>query len=566
MHQLLSAFVCLAMLLSGSSLPAIPDTAEVTTIRNISVSLDGETASIPHELILTTAAGMEEVGAQFEILNEDQTLLPLAASLRRDALDFSLAENDFYYSLADSFPEELDALYSASGDAAVSSLMIAMAEQYTEILRVYKEEGLDDYRAPMLYIRELAGQAGAAPENTSVTLDGIKYDAQRYRFRVTDADLKAAQIAMTRCGDPAIEAAYNALLKLEAITNAMETEGYPGAYSYDAILSEGEGFSHCRYRISSALSSGQMVFTQRGDDMSYSFNMKMRTEFGSASIAFSGDLTGSMLFPDSSETEFECFFPFADEQSAAFSGVLRQDGSAWELAVRFGRSPDEAYRELALSVSAAEETPEGRLRSIVLTIGNASFTVSFDLLKRSEAYVPFFEGKEQKLYDPTSADMVDSPMVTSLPELLRDFTAFTSDADVSALIDLLRAGINEFMYGPYPDELPELIPPEGYELVSYDSYRFMQDSIELMASFADGDKEIHVYYWGFSDMLTYYELTPEGEMLETESRLASFMPDPESNGWQIFIPGAQGEYNFYLVNIPDVEEAKQIVAGICTEG
>ncbi len=568
MNAVFSLILSFMLIFSSSSLPAVPETAAVTSLRNVRVTLDGETASLPHEFILTTVAGMEEIGAAFEIRNGDEIFLPLRGILTADALDFALSDAGHYFRLSGESLAGSGILSFTEEEVQIFDQMVIASKHCHEILRICREDGLRQADTMAYFIPELAAQAGAEAEDTQITLDGETHAARRYRFKATDADLKAAQAAMTRCGEPAIEAIYGALLGGSAAMEAMGKAGYAEDYTYDVTFAEGEGWSRYKARSSNQLVTEQMVSTRRGDTESFSINVKEKTEHGSASFVLSGKLTDSRPAPVQGELEFKIFMPMAYDEDIALGGSLKLDGGAWDLQMQFGRTLDELGKGVALSVSAPEEMPEGTKRSITFSAREMDFSVSFDLLNGRVPCSPFFEGWEQKAYDPSSGQ--DADMTSDLLALMADAAAFAADKDVSAVKHMLEDGFWKLTIdtGDFEGELPPLhIPPEGYELVQYMPLDTDASSVLLFAVYAREMKEALVFYnyaySGYGEMTTY-ELTPEGELLESGSGFVSMARDPEMNGWYANVSGASGNYDIHLQNIPDPEEAKNLIAEICT--
>lgn len=568
MNAVFSLILSLVLIFSGSSLPAVPETAAVTSLRNVRVTLDGETVSLPHELILTTAVGMEEIGAAFEIRNGDETLLPLRGVLTADALDFAFSDAGHYFHLSDEGLAESGMLPFTKEEAQALDRLVIAALHYQEAMRIYRENYLQRFDVATRFIGALAAQAGAEAEDTQITLDGETHAARRYRFKATDADLKAAQIAMTRCGEPTIEALYRGVLGAAELMEAAGEQVYPEVLTYDVSLAEGEDWNRYKARISDASTTQQLVIAQRGDMESFSINIKQKTEHGSASFVLSGEMAGSGPAPAQGEFEFKIFMPMAYDEDIALGGNLKLDSGAWELQMQFGRALDDLRRGVALSVSAPEEIPEGAKRSVTFSAREMDFSLSFDLLSGRKDHVSFFEGWEQKTYDPASGQNV--AMTSDLLVLMADAAAFAADKDVSAAKHMLENGAWKLTIdtGDFEGELPPLhIPPEGYELMHYMPLDTDASSVLLFAVYAREMKEAVVFYnyaySGYSDMTTY-ELTPEGELLESGSGFVRMARDPEVNGWYANVSGASGNYDIHLQNIPDPEEAKNLIAEICT--
>lgn len=562
MNAIFSLILSFVLAFSGASLPAVPETAAVTSLRNVRVTLDGEIAALPHELILTTAAGLEEIGARLEIRSGEERLMPLAAVLTEGWLDFSLSDAGHYFRLSDESLAESGGLSFTPEDMKLIDSMMLEAEGARQLMELYQTYDLDEDRIMMRYIQTLAQQVGAEAESVQITLDGEKHDALRHRFKADAADRKAAGHAMTQCGDPALEAYFGLSIALDAAREEAGEPGDAGVNSYDMTMAEGEGWSRCRLHVSNRLGTEQTAFTRRGDHLSFSSNNKQKTEFGSASYALSGEIVGSTAAPGRRSMDFEIFLPMEYDQDIALGGSLSTEDGAGELEMRFGRTPDALGQSILLSVSAPEETPEGRLRSIVLSAQEMGFSISFDLLSGRAPCTSFFEGMEQKDYDPASAQ--DAAMTGDLLKLMADAAALAADADVIAAKDMLADGLGRFArFALYGDMPLTVHTPEGYSLMDFNTFS-MKDGEGMLWEFANGSKTIDVYLRTYEDSEGYfYEFTPEDELLETDTRFAGMLRESEWNGWHVYIFDLSYDFTIQLKNIPDHEEAKALVAEIC---
>ena len=101
MNAILSILVCFAMLFSGgAALPAQPETATTRTLRNLTIAVDGESVTLTPQARFTTAIGSDVARLQFEIVDGERVLLPMAGELTADGVRFSLGQNGNVYSIS----------------------------------------------------------------------------------------------------------------------------------------------------------------------------------------------------------------------------------------------------------------------------------------------------------------------------------------------------------------------------------------------------------------------------------------------------------------------------------
>ena len=125
MNIFLSLFVALAMLFSGSDLPAAPENATVTAIQNLSVQLGSRSAALEPEIRFTTAVGTDEIAARFEILRDDEALMPIAGILTAEKLAYTLADTSHYYSISDAALQSSGMMEEIFGEEELDTGFIA---------------------------------------------------------------------------------------------------------------------------------------------------------------------------------------------------------------------------------------------------------------------------------------------------------------------------------------------------------------------------------------------------------------------------------------------------------
>ena len=210
MNAILSIIVCFAMLFSGgATLPAQPETATVRTLRNLSVTTDEGSVTLNPELRLTTAIGTESARMQFEIVNGDDVLLPIAGEITPDCLRFTMGNSGSVYTLTS---EAMMALLEEEGDAEENEQMMQALEYMGEYVASYtalmnRSMRDADFRAQLavLGFDLLADTCGATPEQTTVEIDGQQVPAERIHLELNPTASFDLMEAMASCGVPEIE-------------------------------------------------------------------------------------------------------------------------------------------------------------------------------------------------------------------------------------------------------------------------------------------------------------------------------------------------------------------------
>ncbi|MGN1007185.1 MAG: hypothetical protein ACI4O8_11795 [Aristaeellaceae bacterium] len=176
LNLILSLFVCLAMSVSGvSALPAQPETATTTVVRNVTVGLDGKSVTLNPELALTTAVGREQALTHFEIRSGDSVLLPMSLELAPDQARFSLMNSGRAYSITEN--ALLGMLFEGAAGKEIEQLRTALngiAELYYSegaMMALLQDETLDDRLTDVL-LENWCDVTGTLMYRTEVEVDG----------------------------------------------------------------------------------------------------------------------------------------------------------------------------------------------------------------------------------------------------------------------------------------------------------------------------------------------------------------------------------------------------------
>lgn len=227
LNLLLSLLVCAALSVSGvSALPATPETATTTTIRNVTVGLDGSSVTLNPELEFVAAIGQNQALAHFEIRSGEDVLLPMSLELEADRARFALMNSGRAYAITDN--ELLGMAFDgASGKEIeqVKTVLNGLANIYyadgamTTMLR--DEELSERFCAAVL--ENWCAQTGADARETEVEIDGESYPARTIELHADMEELVAAVDAAA--GSQDAEVAAVSRLVLEMLNQARALSG-----------------------------------------------------------------------------------------------------------------------------------------------------------------------------------------------------------------------------------------------------------------------------------------------------------------------------------------------------
>ena len=215
MNAILSILVCFAMLFSGgAALPAQPETATTWTLRNLTISTDEGSATLAPELRLTTAIGSEAALMQFEVVNGDDVLLPMAGELTGDGVRFRLCDGGSVYTLSSDALLEL--MEADDADAQLMAQMVDYLNSYSALLGRTMADASFQQEISQTMIELLVSACGGSAEPVTVELDGAELPAQRAQLALTpDAALNLLD-GLASCGVTEVEDMLNSYMLLFA--------------------------------------------------------------------------------------------------------------------------------------------------------------------------------------------------------------------------------------------------------------------------------------------------------------------------------------------------------------
>lgn len=213
MNLILSLIVSLALMFSPTgSLPAQPDTAVTWTLSNVSLDLPQGSVTLNPALRLSRAVGSEEAQLHFEVINGDNTLMPISGRLTEEDLTFSLGKSGNAYRITNE--DLVEMLYL--GDNALDSLD-AVGNVFRDYFALLSREMHDETFAvegSEAVFKALIESTGAETVQTEMEVDGAMIPAERIEINLTGENMFQFMDAIMNCGVPEIENFFRSYLKI----------------------------------------------------------------------------------------------------------------------------------------------------------------------------------------------------------------------------------------------------------------------------------------------------------------------------------------------------------------
>ena len=525
MNVILSLIVSLAMLFGGvGELPAVPETASVYTVRNISVSCGDESVDLAPELVLTTALGSDLAEASFKLISDGSALLPVSGRLEADKLSFSLAETGKAYSISN------DVLLGELGGETTTAF--AYMEEIVSLLPQIAQipEAEINSMNEQLYA---ALFAGIEPDEVEIEVNGETIAATSYSGEVTEEGLFSILTLLENSENEAIQRYMQMLLELVNMDEGTQYASFSDAFAteYDA---EEPVFSlpldvtiayqddlayeqvYCSTELDGAVIDVDATTVQQGGTTEMTMNIYSGNEVqymscsvyaytaedGAMSVSYdvSGGSTISYETMDEAgetvtSTTQEDTYIFMNLSSEVDENGLRDSNFALDASnVSFSAFGDEEeYSEEGFSIEGqfselAEE--DGSISTdcyLSLSVPAAGFTadLSFQLNRAEVPYEDAFAGK--KILALTAEDLsgeTESAAMNQLTadamSLLSDVMLLSADESVVALGELgaaLEEGVyvetesdayeaDDYSYEEYTAEYPETLD-DAYAAYGY---------------------------------------------------------------------------------------------------
>lgn len=546
MNVILSIILCFAMAVGGTAqLPAQPESMARWTIYNLTVSNGEQSASLYEKAVLRGAVSEDAAQLQFHINNGGNEVLPIAAKVDEENIYLNFGSGNRAYSVnfdalmefAEIEKEDIEFLDQGSTFMLDLGRLLALMHDPAQAEKI---------NAAIASYSDFYGE----PKMAEVEIDGALYPAQYRKGTYNDLDVFENLQGMSQTGIPELDALLRSLSDMLCLTEGVDAEkGYAGLlerFSVNAdelpditqelTTMELDGLKY--EKTTSSVSDAESEFylaesmetIRRPDRVDYhmqmqningisrmTLNAELRVdgeqdapeglELGVA-LAMEDDYSGPVqwsteeLIYNNIQTTTVYMDLKCSQVDGQWKTVLDANGTmgrdrGYEGDMIHDEEPFELHYECTQSEAANGEHVYSY--SMDLPVGKDTLSLSFDLLRSSEAYAdPFAQLPVHEL------DLADDTSSSQMM-LLADVMAFggnlmllNAQDDVMAASQVLD---NLQRYGEYVEvdsieeaketfeaPVPGYTPPAGYEL----------DSVEVAA---DGSC-VDCYYW--SDVVSEY--------------------------------------------------------------
>jgi len=540
MNFFLSVILCIAMAVGGTAqLPAQPETMARWTLYNLTIGNGEESASLHEKAVLRSAVSQDAAQLQFHINNGGSQVLPVALNLDAENILFSFGTGARAYSLnydalleaSEVEKEEIEFMDHVSTFMLDLGRLLALMQDPEQAKKV--DSAIDSLDEGLL----------TETKGAEAVIDGVLYPAQYRRGSYNDLSFLEALQEAQQTGVDELDALLRSIADIICLTEGVDTEkGYAGLlerFSVDAdemlettvetITMEQDGL---KYEWSETSASDEEIeysmqntteHIERPDGADFksqlrNINGKNRMALdarihtdGPSEAPHAMELTANFRMEDDysapvewSEEEliYICIETTAMDVRLQIENadgqpktVLDVQGYAaidkgYEGDMIHEEEPFELHFECIESEAANDEHVYSC--SMDLPVGKDTLSLSFDLLRSSEAYADAFG--EMPVYELDLADENSAAQTM----LMSDVMAFSGNLmllnaqdDVMAASKVLQ---NLQRYGEFVEmdgidaareafaaPIPDFVPPAGYEL----------DIVEMAA---DGSC-VDCYYW-----------------------------------------------------------------------
>lgn len=495
MNAILSLIVSLALLFGGvGSLPAVPETANQYTLRNLSLTIGDETVTLDPELQLTTALGAEQLGLDFEIHAGDNTLLPISGRLDTDGLTFSLADNGKAYTLSYATLGELLGLTEDS-DAQIAEALGAATQLFTSI-SAYNEAVKDPAVLEQLealdqqQINDWLEISGAEFTPVDVDVNGSTFPGQRAELNLSCMEVYASLNDFLSCDIEPLRDYTQSVLKLlnmvegsncadfteliEAMVDEDELDILNTRFPTDMTIAEQDGTEYGRFVLDMevdgitanmeeiVISDGSSIdlvmilnaSDGEGTDIEMSLNLFGDEQNLSAVFDIVGDVKDSYETIDADGNQMTV--ETSEKVSIAVSDyVLVDENGLAESFFNIGvdvvesdsQSLDERFTTISLGTQSTESCEEdGSItadNTITLNVDDNGNALTAELAyQTNSATVPYtdaFAGKEMLELTSDTESEAYQQIQTDLYALLGDVMTLAADDSVIELMNTFTA-------------------------------------------------------------------------------------------------------------------------------
>lgn len=374
MNLLLSLCIMMSMFSGAAPLPAVPETANTTVVRDVCVEINGESVTLNPEFVISTAVGSEKAAARFEIRNGDDVLLPIAGEITPDSLRFSLMDSGRVYSL-----DSATLLEMMEMDEEGAAMMEKMGGMYMRMADVYQRIFSGEMMDPAANVEmniQLGEALGAELEETEVEIDGVNLPGTSWSAETDLAGMMAAtDTVLAASDDPVVSELYGVIMDLYAMIGEMEgveidsmadlaaempatpvSLEYCSAMDGDVIYTQ--TVTDVRDEEAGMACCVDVEQTMRGNSADYSMGMTIAsTDTGEVmDMTFTGDMTWDGMTVLSTDTDFSA--GFSTEETAADGTVESETLFAMDGNLVYNNVDGEKTGLMDMNASFAVPAPE----------------------------------------------------------------------------------------------------------------------------------------------------------------------------------------------------------------
>lgn len=481
---LLTIIVSIVMAMSGTaSMPAVPETEQILTVSDFTLSVNGETVALDPAAQLSAALGSDELDLHFQMNMPDSTLMPVSGKLTKDGAQFIISETGKAYSISE------DTIFELLG-ISEEDIALSMLENYASILKLYRDpEFIKENSDRMLsYLTSLADEE---PETAEIEWNGETLPAKKW---IVNTDVKGIygiyDVLMT-CGNADMENYMKGLLDMMRLLIAGE-EASVESYADLADLLGMDMPVYMEFTIADNRScinllmnmavedELEMVMTTAAapDGMSMNMEMNIPDECNSGNVVMDMNIAGPANAPESAlltfgvtmhnefsySTEYESgeegaepsvFTNITDSDVSGSFSWINVDGlsdmdavltvgnrSAASMSGEGGYDYDyESAVEMNVKYSESAEE-DGSITGHIdfdMLADDMPISCSLNINRAESAYEDYFAGYETaELTADTESDAYNA-LSSDLLCLIGDATAFSGDESVQRLVDIFTA-------------------------------------------------------------------------------------------------------------------------------
>lgn len=551
MNAILSLIVAFVMIFSGvGELPAVPETANVYTLSDITISVGDESVTLDPVLRLTTAAGSERIDLGVELLSGENTLFPLKGRVEGDKVSFALSDSGKAYTLSE---EALGDALQIEGIDEFMPILNKIVELCAMLPEIFEQQ---DEISAELHDSVIAVQIpDAEVEEVEIDHNGVILSGKTYTgnmsndamFAVLDVYLNAENETMRNCCQTLLDA-FNMLFEALGVSEtpmtgfgelmpnliaAAEVEGMqleltesetiPVEYTYAQQDGVRYQRSYSSYEKDGKLIDQDNVVYQDGDGYSLSYNIYEGDDDTYRSIACelqtAADGSFELIFDTSNGSSYEYTYTngldehteatyidsytsvsascTVDEESGAREFLFAIDDTNSYSGITDGEVDYDNMTSAAISGAFGETIEEdGSVTTDVYLSysgeDDAFYDISFRLNHAQVAYEDAFAGCE--MMELTAEDLTGESTSAAMNQLKADVLGLAADLMTlttdESVMTLLAMDVDQ----GYDDDYDVYAYDDGYFVTNGDFIDDYDDSGDYYAEYPETLDEAYAAY------------------------------------------------------------------------